>query len=482
MADLEVNPRFLSRVLIIESVVMVEFYSMELTVPKQVGEILDKFESVGYEIYIVGGVVRDLLLGKPLYDWDFTTNATPGQILEVFPDGFYDNKFGTVGIKSRRVEEQESIRPIEITTFRTEYGYSDKRRPDRVEWGKTLEEDLQRRDFTINAMALRRVQGKQFELIDLYGGQEDLKNKLVRAVGDPEKRFEEDALRMMRAVRIAAQLGFNIEQATMPAIQAKAGTIGDIAVERVKDELLKIMASDWPADGYLILRNAGLAEQILPEMEETFGVEQKSPGRHHIYDVGTHSVEALRHCPSPDAITRLATLIHDAGKAKTQKIYPDGRITFYNHEMESEKIAGKIAERLRFSNEQKDKFVRLVRWHQFTVNETQTDSAIRRILRNVGVENMPDMLALRVGDRLGGGARETSWRLEEFKKRLVEVQKQPFVIPDLKIDGNDVMKVKKIGPGPMVGKYLQILFDEVVEKGLTNEREVLLKRLVTCEV
>lgn len=444
---------------------------MKLTLPVQIQQILDKFSDSGYEIYIVGGVVRDALLNKELYDWDFTTNATPEEILELFPEGFYDNKFGTVGI-----EDLQGGKPHEITTFRTEQGYSDSRHPDTVAWGKTLEEDLARRDFTINAMALRQAQGKLFEIIDPYSGQDDLKNKLLRAVRDPQERFAEDALRMLRAVRIAAQLGFEIETETLAAIQKNVVLIENISAERIRDELFKILASSYPAEGYLLLRNCGLGQYVLPEMETTFGVEQKSPGRHHIYDVGTHSLEALRHCKSDDPVTRLATLIHDIGKVKTQKIYPDGRITFYNHEMESAKIAEKIAERLRFSNIQKDKFVRLVRWHQFSVDERQTDSALRRFIRNVGVENIPDMLALRVGDRLGGGAKETSWRLEEFKQRLLEVQKQPFSITDLKINGRDVMEIKKVSAGPLVGKYLNAIFAEV-ENGLPNEREILLEKL-----
>lgn len=435
--------------------------------PSKVLEILDKFEKAGYEIYIVGGVVRDMHLKRPLYDWDFTTNATPEEILKLFPDGFYDNKFGTVGIKN------EDGRPYEVTTFRTEGGYSDSRHPDKVEWGKTLEDDLKRRDFSINAIALNH----KFEIIDPYNGQEDLKNKLIRAVGNPNDRFSEDALRMMRAVRIAATLGFTIESSTLLAIQTNADKIKHVSVERIHDELFKLMASEYPADGYLLLRNSGLGQEILPEMETTFGIEQKSPGRHHIYDVGTHSVESLRNCKSTDPVTRLATLIHDVGKVKTQRIYPDGKITFYNHEMESAKIAVKVADRLRFSKDDKEKFVKLVRWHQFTVDERQTDSAIRRIIRNIGKENLEDLLALRVGDRLGGGATETSWRLEEFKERLEQVQQQPFSITDLKINGRDVMEIKKIQPGPMVGKYLEILFEEVVERGLENEREVLIKTL-----
>ncbi|MEK7504123.1 MAG: HD domain-containing protein [Patescibacteria group bacterium] len=439
--------------------------------PLLVLDILQKFKKAKYEIYIVGGVVRDAILNKPLYDWDLTTNATPEQILETFPEGFYDNKFGTVGIRNG------DERPIEITTFRTESGYSDNRHPDNISWGETLEEDLKRRDFTINAMAIDH----NFELIDLYKGMDDLNNKLIRAVGNPKERFEEDALRMLRAVRIASQLGFTVESTTLKAIQDNASSIKKISAERIHDELLKMFGSPYPADGYLLLHNSGLGQELLPEMEATFGVEQKSPGRHHIFDVGTHSVESLRNCNSKDPITRFATLIHDVGKARTQKVLETGTITFYNHEMESAKIAAKIADRFRFSNSQKDKFIRLVRWHQFTVDERQTDSAIRRFIRNVGLENVTDMIALRVADRLGGGARATSWRLEEYKTRIEEVQQQPFSITDLKISGKDVMEIKKITPGPMVGKYLQAIFEEV-EKGLPNEREILIPKLTELEL
>jgi len=455
---------------------------MRLTIPTphQVQEIIKTFEKNGLEIYIVGGVVRDVLLSRQLSDWDFTTNATPEQIMKLLPDSFYDNRFGTVGVKALEGK------PFEITTFRTESGYSDGRHPDTVEWGKTLEEDLSRRDFTINAMALKRVsgtaQGSVFELIDPYQGEKDVQNRLLRAVGQAQERFSEDALRMMRAVRIAAQLRFAIEESTFSAIQKKAELLNQVSAERIREELLKIMASDWPADGYTLLRSCGLGAIVLPEMETTFGVEQKSPGRHHIYDVGTHCVESLRHCPSPDPVTRLATLIHDVGKAKTQKMFDDGRITFYNHEMESARIAEQIAERLRFSKAQKDKFVRLVRWHQFTVDEHQTDSAVRRFIKNVGVENVPDMLALRTGDRLGGGARETSWRLEEYKQRLLEVQKQPFSISDLKVSGTDVMELKNVSSGPKVGEYLKVLFGEVTEQNLPNVRETLIERLKELEM
>lgn len=445
---------------------------MQFNIPTEVKQILKKVIESGFEIYIVGGAVRDLLMGRDVADWDFTTNATPEEILKIFPEGFYDNKFGTVGISS------EEFKPHEITTYRTERGYSDSRRPDVIEWGKTLEEDLQRRDFTINALALsEQSESNGVKILDFYNGQKDLKNKIIRAVGDANERFGEDALRMMRAVRIASQLRFNIEQKTLNAIKTNATLINKIAKERVKDELLKIFSSDHPYDGMVLLKEAGLLEEILPEAEKMFGVEQKSPGRHHIYDVGTHALMALKNCKSSDPIVRFAVFIHDIGKPQTYKKLDSGTITFYNHEVVGTHIARRIAQRLRFSNKETEKLLKLVRWHQFTVNEHQTDSALRRFIKNVGLENLEDMLTLRVADRLGGGATETSWRLEEFKKRLIDIQKQPFSLKDLKIDGGDVMKELNLKPGPEVGEILNRIFNEVVEKKVENTKEKLIDRL-----
>lgn len=443
---------------------------MKINLPLSVKDILNKFEESGFEIYIVGGAVRDILMGRPTYDWDFTTDATPEEILKIVPGGLYNNQFGTVFTPNPDDKE----RPHEITTFRKEEGYTDLRHPDKITWGKTLEEDLSRRDFTINAMALKGI-----TIIDPYAGQKDLKAKIIRAVRNPDERFSEDALRMMRAIRIVAELGFTVEEKTLEAIKKNATLINKIAKERVKEEFFKLLSSPYLYEGMLLLRNSGLMQEILPELEKCFGVEQKSPGRHHIYDVGEHLLISLKNCKSNDPLTRFATLIHDIGKPQTYKKLDSGTITFYNHEMVSTKIAENLAERLKFSNKEKEKLITLVRWHQFTVDERQTDSAIRRFIKNVGLENIPDMLALRVGDRLGGGARETSWRLEEFKKRLLEVQKQPFSIKDLKIDGNDVMKTLNIKPGPKVGKILEKLFEKVVAKEIPNEKGPLLGKLKT---
>lgn len=447
---------------------------MEIKLPEKIIDITKKIEESGFEIYIVGGAVRDIIMGKDVYDWDFTTNAKPEEILKIFPEAYYDNQFGTVGIPA----DKEDERPYEITTFRTERKYEDKRHPSEVKWGKTLSEDLKRRDFTINAMAFKILEYKQkakVKLIDKFEGQKDIKDKLIRAVGNPQERFQEDALRMLRAIRIASELNFKIEDKTLDAIKDNASLIKKIAYERIKDELLKLLASNYPYEGMLIFRESGLLVIILPELEKTFGVDQVSPNRHHIYDVGTHSLFSLKYTAlrNKDPITRLASLIHDVGKYQTFKKQENNTITFYNHEIVSAKIANQIANRLKFSNKQKDKLWRLVRYHQFTVDEKQTDSAIRRFIREVGVENIKDMIDIRIGDRLGSGAKETSWRLEEFKRRLIEVQKQPFTVCDLKINGHQVMETLKIKPGPKVGQVLQTLFEKVINKELPNEEEIL---------
>lgn len=443
-----------------------------ITLPAQVTEFMDVFRSHGYQIYVVGGVVRDLVMGKTPptdgRDWDFTTNAQPDQILALFPGkAYYNNTYGTVTIP----EENQLL--FEVTPFRAESEYTDNRHPGQVSWATTLEEDLSRRDFTVNAMAHDGT-----TLFDPYEGQRDIAARLIRTVGDPAARFGEDALRLMRAVRFSSQLGFLIEPATRDAIRHHAPSITKISWERIRDELLKIMISEYPAEGILFLRSTGLLSFILPELDACFEIPQKSPKRHHIYDVGTHLVKSLEHCPSKDPITRLATLLHDIGKVQTfRKDEETGLITFYNHEVVGKRQVEKIADRLRLSNKQKEKLVRLVEHHQFTVSEIQTDKAIRRFIRNVGKEYLQDMLDLRTGDRIGGGATPTSWRLDLFKKRLDEVQQEPFKVTDLKINGQDVMKELNIKPGPKIGQILDALFMKVEEKELPNEREALLAEL-----
>lgn len=452
---------------------------MVTKIPDAILSTYKKLQDAGYEVYFVGGCVRNLLLNTIPKDWDMTTNATPEQILAVFPNGFYDNQFGTVGVPLETERDQKKV--IEITTFRTESGYSDNRRPDKVSWGETIEEDLSRRDFTINAIALRFAQGKlsHFELIDPFGGQKDLENKMVKAVGDPKQRFAEDALRLMRAIRIATQLSFTIEENTWEALLTTAGSITRIANERIRDELTKILTSDFPYEGIMLLKNAGLLQYVLPELLDGVDVSQVRPGRHHTTDVFTHNVLSLKYCPSKDPLVRFATLIHDIGKPKVQSLDPQGLVIFHNHEIVGAKIAGDICDRLCFSKKEKAKVISLIRWHMFTVDEKITDSAVRRFIRRIGVENVQDMMDLRVGDRLGGGTQTAeSWRLKLFKKRIEEqLQPAPFSINDLAIDGNDIMKDLGIKPGKKIGEILQKLFEEVDEDLSKNTMEYLLTRL-----
>lgn len=441
-----------------------------LKIPDYINEIFKKFKLKNFEIYLVGGAVRDLILCKKTSNWDFTTNAKPEEILKLFPESFYNNQYGTVSIP---LEKNSQKLIIEITPFRKEGKYEDFRHPKIIQWAKTLEEDLSRRDFTINAIA---YDGQK--IIDPFQGQQDIKNKLIRAVGDPEKRFNEDALRLLRAIRFASQLGFLIEEKTRLAINKNAALIKKVSWERIRDEFLKILASPYPAEGILFLHNTGLLKYILPELEICFNIPQKSPKRHHIFDVGTHLVLSLKHCQSNDPITRFATLIHDVGKAKTfKKDEKTGLITFYNHEVVGTKLAQNIAERFRLSNKEKEKLVKLVQFHQFSVNENQTDNALRRFIRNIGKEHLEDIIALRFADRLGSGAKKDSWRFKLFRQRLEEVQKEPFKITDLKVNGFDVMKILQIKPSPTVGKVLKTLFDKVVSGNLKNKREDLLNEI-----
>lgn len=448
-------------------------------IPPFILDIYKKFQDADYEVFLVGGCVRNLLLEKEVKDWDMATSATPDQILRLFPDGFYDNIFGTVGIP---VPYEEKTVVVEITTFRTEQGYSDRRRPDNVTWGKTIEEDLARRDFTINAIALTlSMLNAEFStrIIDPFHGQRDLADGIIRAVGDPKLRFKEDALRLMRAVRIATQYEFSIEVQTWEELVKDSELLAAISSERIRDELLKILASDHPYDGIMLLKNAGLLRFILPELLEGVGVSQERPGRHHVSDVFTHNVLSLKYCAAIDPVVRFATLLHDVGKPKVQGKDEQGYIVFYNHEVVGARIARDICDRLHFSKKDREKVFTLIRWHMFTVDEHITDAAVRRFIRRVGVENVKDMMDLRVGDRLGGGTQKAeSWRLKLFKKRLEEqLQPAPFSITDLAINGNDIIQELNIKPGRKIGELLQKLFEEVDEDLEKNTKEYLLKRI-----
>lgn len=459
---------------------------MSKLIPKEILAIFQKLKKTNFEVYFVGGCVRDIILKKEVKDWDFATDATPEQILKIFPDAFYDNKFGTVGVPLKLSKGKQIV---EITTYRSESEYKDRRHPEKVTWGKTIEEDLQRRDFTVNAIALRltyteqseRAQGKpsEPEFIDPYKGREDLEQKLIRAVGNPKERFKEDALRLIRAIRFAVQLDFSIDENTWKEIQNDASLIKHISLERTRDELLKILASEKAYEGVVLLDKSGLLGQILPELTEGKGVSMERPGRHHTGDVFTHNLLSLKFCPAKDPVVRFAALIHDVAKPKVEAKDEKGLAIFHNHETVGASIVKEICERLKFSKKDRNRVVNLVRWHMFSVQEKDTDAAIRRFIRRVGVENVKDIIDLRIGDRLGGGTQTAeSWRLKLFKKRIIEQLKpKPFSVEDMAVDGHDVMEVLNIKPSKKVGEILQKLFEEVDEDLSKNNREYLIKRI-----
>lgn len=451
---------------------------MTENIPEKILEIYEKVENAGYEAYFVGGGVRDILLGKNVKDWDMATNAVPEEILKIFPDAFYDNQFGTVGIPIE-IDKEKQI--VEITTYRTERDYKDRRHPEKVEWGETIEEDLARRDFTINAiaMAVDTKDKSKVSFIDPFDGQEDIRKKLIKAVGNPSERFKEDALRLMRAIRLATQLSFEIEGKTWMEISKDAVLIKEISAERVRDELLKILASEHTFEGINMLKNSGILQFIMPELLEGIGVSQARPGRHHTADVYDHNLLTLKHSPTTDPIVRFAALLHDIGKPRVKAEDEERLVIFHNHEVVSTKMAKEILDRLKFSKKDREKVIGLIRWHMFTVDEHITDAAVRRFIRRVGADKVQDIIDLRIGDRLGSGtATAESWRLKLFKKRVAdEFKPRPFSIEDMAVNGNDVMKELNIPPGKRVGEILQKLFEEVDEDLSKNNREFLLKRV-----
>ncbi len=469
-------------------------------IPEALKRIMKLYLAKKFEIYLVGGGVRNILVNQRPENCDLTTNATPEQSLEILTElsPFYNNDFGTVSVKVE-VEGVEEL--YEITTYRSEKEYSDFRRPDNVTWGKTLEEDVVRRDFTINAMVVGvKNSDNAWELLDLVGGIEDFEKGIIKAVGEPEKRFEEDALRMMRAVRFASRMGFQIEMTTLEAISKKSNLLSKISMERIRAEFMSIIGSNYPVDGVKMLISTGLVDQFLPELLEG---KETAQGGHHHYTVLEHSLQALANCPSPNSIVRLASLTHDIGKPRSQRFkcrkcgkmrkalagerykcescgYDQpvrAMITFYGHEVIGERMMKEVMERLRFGRKDMEKVLTLVRWHMFNYQPSMTDAAIRRLIRKVGKENISDLVLLRISDRKGSGSTTTSWRFLELQKRIGEQLFEPMEINDMAVNGKDVMEILQVSPGPIIGKVLKELFEEVLEDTSKNQKEYLIKRI-----
>jgi poly(A) polymerase/tRNA nucleotidyltransferase (CCA-adding enzyme) len=463
-----------------------------MRIPKEVKFVIEQLKKNGFEAYIVGGCVRDLLLGVEPQDWDVATNARPPEIGKIFLRSFANNKFGTVTVLTG--SKDPKLKEIEITPYRIDEKYTDKRHPDSIKWAKNIKEDLARRDFTINTIALElrstkyeetkkhtfqnfRLQTSDFKFIDPFNGQEDLKNKIIRTVGNPQDRFSEDALRMMRAVRFATTLNFEIEKKTAEAIQKNSFWIQAISKERIRDEFLKIVMTEKAAAGLELLRMLGLLKYILPELEEGYKVSQN---KHHIYDCYEHSILSLKYAAKKNfnKYVRLAALFHDIAKPRVKKGEgPDA--TFYGHEILGAKMTAQILNRLKFSKKEIEKISKLVRYHLFYYNVDEvSESSVRRLVRQVGPENMDELLEVRMADRIGSGVPKAEpYKLRHLRYVTEKVSRDPISVKMLKVSGHDVMKILGISPGPKIGQVLDILLGIVLADPKQNKKEFLEKEI-----
>lgn len=448
----------------------------QTAIPLAIRQISTKLEEAGFEAFLVGGCVRDLLLGRTPKDWDFTTNALPEQIQALFSESFCNNDYGTVGIKTGEETPYEDLGVVEVTPYRSESGYSDARRPDQVKFGIALEDDLARRDFTVNAIAYRLSDQK---IVDLYDGMVDLREKRLRAVGNADERFKEDALRMMRAVRLATELGFVIEAKTMDGIYRNHDRLKLIAKERIAIELLRLIQADSPLPGIMIMEKLGLLEHVMPELRTGIGCEQ---GGIHKYDVFEHNLRTLEAAANKgfSLELRLAALLHDVGKPATRRTGGKNKTyTFFGHEVVGAKMAKKMLEELKLPRETIEKVEKLVRWHMFFSDpDTITLSAVRRTIVRIGEKNIQDLLNLRVCDRIGTGRpKEMPFRFRKYKAMVDEALRDPISVKLLKINGDKIMEISGEKPGKKLGYILHALLEEVLIDPTKNTAQYLETRV-----
>lgn len=427
--------------------------------------MLRTLTSAGHEAVLVGGCVRDLLSGEEPGDWDVATAATPEQTSALFAGASWENRFGTVTVPGQP--------GVEVTTYRSEWGYADHRRPEQVRWARNLIDDLSRRDFTINAMAWRPVDlgRRRGVLIDPFDGRRDLRDRVLRAVGQPQRRFEEDALRLLRAVRFATRFGMRLAPETEAAIRRLAHSAATLSGERVRDEILRMLASRAapPSRAFLLMEDLGLLAVLLPELAALRGVPQGKPAPGDALD---HSLRAADALSPRDPILRLAGLLHDLGKATT---LADGH--FIGHERVGAELAGELMRRLRFSREQVERVTHLVEEHMFAYSPDWTDAAVRRFIRRVGTGTLDDLFALRRADNAASGVVEPeAGGLHELEARVrLQLGGAPLEQRQLAVDGNDLMAALEIAPGPLVGRLLARLLEIVIEAPERNRRDELLR-------
>ena len=482
-------------------------------IPESILKIAKQLSDAGFEAYLVGGCTRDLLLDREPKDWDLTTNATPEQILKIFNDdtkegeeaAFYENDYGTVTIKNEPKPngemsgstakshshlavqplsvQEESLRNVEITPYRVEGTYSDNRRPDEVKFSDKLEDDLKRRDFTINAIAYSPADDI---LVDLYDGIKDIKDKTIRSVENPDERFKEDALRMLRAIRLSSELGFAISRETSEAIARDSDLLKNISAERIESEFTRIVMSPEPMVGINMAQKMALLSHIIPELEEGIGCEQNGD---HIYDVWEHSLRALQNAANKgwSLDVRLGALFHDVGKPRTREWSKEkDDWTFYAHDIVGAKMTKKIMERLKYPKKLTELVTKYVRLHLFFSDTDQiTLSAVRRIITKMGKEHVWDLMNVRVCDRIGmGRPKERPYRLRKYESMIEQALRDPISVGMLKLNGDRLMAIMNDPstgsgqgkPGPKIGWTLHALLEEVLDDPALNTSEYLEKR------
>ncbi len=481
---------------------------ISLDIPNEVSYVTENLQAAGYEAYFVGGCVRDLLLQKQPNDWDVTTNATPDQIQDVFEHTFCENDFGTVGVVNDGVVSQvtrldetivynpyayeevsgetkeqldekarlDSLKVVEVTPYRTESVYSDNRRPDEIKFAKTLAEDLERRDFTINALAYDSV---SHEIIDMYSGIQDLEKQIINTVGDADTRFQEDALRMMRAVRFSAQLGFTINKKVQESIRNNQELLHNISRERIRDEFTKILNTNEPMNALLLAKELHVLDHVSPHLSRGIGVKQNGA---HIYDVFEHNIRTMQHGADKEwpMVIRLAGLFHDISKPETRRFSKEKNdYTFYGHEVVGARVTKKALEDLKYPTKIIDKVTTLVRWHMFFSDPDQiTLSAVRRIIRNVGPDNVWDLIRLRICDRIGmGRPKEKSYRLRKYVSMMDEAMRSPISVKDLKLNGDEIMEMFDLKPSKKIGYLLKALMSITLETPENNNKEYLVEKV-----
>ncbi len=436
----------------------------ELVIPQEILDVHATLIKAGYEAYLVGGCVRDLLIGREPKDWDITTNAKPEQIQALYEETFYENSYGTVGVVTQ--SENPKLKVVEITPYRIEGKYTNARHPDEIQFSDTLRDDLERRDFTINAIAYDPSTGN---LVDEHGGRDDIARKVLVTVGDAHTRFEEDALRMLRAIRIAAELDFAIDGATMEGVARNAPQLEKISKERIRDEFTRIIQSDRPLQAIYTAQKLGVIKYVLPELEEGIGCDQNQA---HSFDVFEHLLRSLQHAADQHwpLDVRLAALLHDIGKPATREWSEDKKDwTFHGHDVVSARMAKKILSELKYPKDLIEKVVLLVRSHMFFSDPDQiTLSAVRRLIARVGQENIEDLLNLRVCDRIGTGRPKAHpFRLRKYMSMIDEALRDPVSVGMLKIDGVRLMEIGQ-SAGPRIGWILHALLEEVLDEPAKN--------------